>query len=432
MNRSISLAATIAAAAATALSASALRPREMPDSFPVPDRAVVATGDAANAGALVAVLYDTRGLHFTDPSAPRFLFLDREGKVALGIGGYLKGTIQYDFGGAIDDGASFDTYDIPVPNNPAQRNQFYANANHSTIFLDLVGRSARFGFYRLYMQTEFSGGSRTDYGLALRQAYLKVGYVTAGLANSTFVDAEAGTPGIDDQGPAGEVSQKNILANYAPRFSDHISGAIGIEMPSVSYTNSTSTEKINQRVPDIPAYVQYEWGGGTSHVRLSGLLRNLSYRDLATARNRFVTGWAVQLSGIAHLTKDFYVYYQGAYGHGYAAYVNDLKDNGFDLAYSETEGKMIAPAMSNYEFGARYDLTSNCFMTLAYSEARTYKQGYRGGDTYKSGRYLAVNAFYKPFPDLTVGAEYLYGRRKNYSGETGRANRIMALLQYTF
>lgn len=433
MNRPIIYAALVAAAATVSvLSASAMKPRELPDSFLVPERAVVATGDAANAGPLVAVLYDTRNLHFTDPSAPRFLFLDREGKVALGIGGYVKGTMQYDFGGAIDDGASFDTYDIPVPNNPAQRNQFYANANHSTIFLDLVGRSSRFGFYQVYAQTEFSGGSRTDYGLSLKQAYLRVGYVTAGLANSTFTDGEAGTPGIDDQGPSGEVSQKNVLVRYAPHFNSHFSGAIGVEMPAATYTTNTSTAKINQRIPDLPAYIQYEWGGGNSHIRLSGLLRNLSYRDLATARNHFVTGWSVQLSGIAHLTKDFYVYYQGAYGHGYAAYVNDLKDNGFDLIYSTTEGKMKAPAMSNYEFGARYDVTPNCFMTLAYSEARTFKQSYLGSDTYKSGRYLAVNAFYSPVSDLTVGVEYLYGRRKDYSGETGRANRIMALLQYNF
>ncbi|MDE6322594.1 MAG: hypothetical protein K2L85_00560, partial [Paramuribaculum sp.] len=111
----------------------ALKPREMPDTFLIPERAVIATGSPEHAGALVAILYDTRDLHFTDPSSPRFLFLDREGKVALGIGGYIKGTAQYDFDGAIDDGASFITYDIPVPANPAQKEQFYGNANHSTL-----------------------------------------------------------------------------------------------------------------------------------------------------------------------------------------------------------------------------------------------------------------------------------------------------------
>ena len=416
----------------SSLHAVALHPREMPDSFPIPQRAVVATGDPEQAGALVAVLYDTHDLHYADPSAPRFLFFDRKGKVALGIGGYIKGTMQYDFGGAIDDGASFTTYDIPVPNNPAQREQFFANANHSTIFLQLVGRSEKFGYYQVYARTQFTGGGSTGYGLQLKQAYLKVGYVTAGLANSTFVDGGAGTPGIDDQGPAGEMSRKNVLVRYVPRFSDHFSGGIGVEMPSVTETLSESTQKINQRVPDIPVYVQYEWGGGNSHIRLSGLLRNLSYRDLATQKNRFATGWAVQLSGMAKLTRNFLVYCQGAYGHGYGAYINDLGGQGYDLVYSSENGKMKAPAMSNYEFGARYDFTSSLFATLSYSEARTYKQWQLPADSYRSGRYLGVNAFYNIVPDLTVGVQYLYGRRKNYSGETGRANRIMAMLQYNF
>ena len=77
----------------SSLHAVALHPREMPDSFPIPQRAVVATGDPEQAGALVAVLYDTHDLHYADPSAPRFLFFDRKGKVALGIGGYIKGTM---------------------------------------------------------------------------------------------------------------------------------------------------------------------------------------------------------------------------------------------------------------------------------------------------------------------------------------------------
>ncbi|MDE5686049.1 MAG: hypothetical protein K2I26_05770, partial [Paramuribaculum sp.] len=137
------LSVIILLAAFFAIPASALKPREMPDTFLIPERAVIATGSPEQAGALVAILYDTHDLHFADPSSPRFLFLDREGKVALGIGGYIKGTAQYDFNGAIDDGASFVTYDIPVPANPAQREQFYGNANHSTLFLQLVGRSSR-------------------------------------------------------------------------------------------------------------------------------------------------------------------------------------------------------------------------------------------------------------------------------------------------
>lgn len=426
------LSAVTAAVIGSSFQASALKPKEYPDTFLIPSRAIIATGDPSNAGKLVAVLYDTSDLHFNDPSAPRFLFLDRKGKVALGIGGYIKGTVQYDFNGAIDDGASFTTYDIPVPANPALKNQFFANASHSTLFLQLAGKSDKFGIYQVYIQTNFTGDSPSGYGLKLKQAYLKVGYVTAGLANSTFVDGAAGTPGVDDQGPAGELGKKNMLVRYAPRFSDHFSGAIGVEMPSTDMTYSATTEKINQRFPDIPAYIQYEWGDGNSHVRLSGLFRNMSYRDLAAQRNKFCAGWAVQLSGMAALTKRFTLFYQGAYGKGYAAYINDLGGTGFDLVHSTAEGRMEAPKTANWEIGARFNASSKVFLSAVYSQAHTMDLAYLGPDTYHHAQYVGVNGFWNIVPDLRLGVEYLWGSRKNYSGEHGHANRIEAMLQFNF
>ncbi len=415
----------------TALNVMALKPKEYPDSFLIPERAVIATGDASKSGKLVAILYDTSDLHFTDPSAPRFLFLDRKGKVALGIGGYLKGTVQYDFDGSVD-GSGFNTFDIAVPNDPARRSQFFADASHSVIFLQMVGHSDKIGYYQVYLQTSFTGDGPTGYGLKMKQAYVKVGYVTLGLANSTFVDGAAGTPVVETQGPTGEMSRKNVLLRYAPRFSDHFSAAVGVEMPSVSMTNNTTNEKINPRVPDIPVYLQYEWGGGDSHIRLSGLLRNLSYRDLTEQKNRMVTGWAVQLSGLASVFKGFTLFYQGAYGKGYGAYINDLGGNGLDLAFSETPGRMEAVRASNFEVGARYNVTPKLFMSAVYSQANTYGVGHLGADTYRYARYLGVNGFYEVIPDLTVGLQYVRGMRKDYSGESGHANRIMASLQFNF
>ncbi len=35
--------------------------------------------------------------------SPRFVLTDRKGRFALGIGGYVKATAEYDFGGISDD-----------------------------------------------------------------------------------------------------------------------------------------------------------------------------------------------------------------------------------------------------------------------------------------------------------------------------------------
>lgn len=430
MNRFNTLLASLALLC-SAIPASALEPKEYQDQD-MPERVVILTGDSSHSRHLVAYLYDASDLHFSDPSAPRFLFLDRQGRVALGIGGYIKGSMLYDFDGAIDDGAYFIPHDIPVPQDPAQRSQFFGTANKSTLLLQLVGRSERFGYYQFYVQTDFTGSGKKKYGLRLRQAYMKMGYLLAGLASSTFVDGSAGTPTVEDQGPAGELSCKNVQVRYAPRFNKHFSGAIAIEVPDASYTLTDQTKKINQRVPDIPMYVQYEWGEGASHVRLSGILRNLSYRDILANKNRIATGWAAQLSGKICFTPALQFYFQGGIGAGYGQYVNDTQGFNFDLVPSSTVGKLKAQSMTNFELGLRYNVTKKFFMAAVYSQARLLSQGQLADDQYRYGQYLGVSGFYDIIPDLRFGMEYLRGQRSNFNHERAHANRITCMLQYSF
>lgn len=418
---------------ATALMTTTIsRAEEATDTFLVPERAIIATGNADNGRHLVGVLYNPINSHFSDPSAPRFLFLDREGKVAFGIGGYVKGTMYYDFAGSVNDGPNFEVFDIPVPNDPAQRNAFGASANHSTIFLQLVGTTEHFGNYEVYIQTNFSGNGDNGYGLKLKQAYMRLGAVTVGLTRSTFVDGSAGTPTIDDQGPAGEMTGKNIMVQFRPQFTKQWSGAIAIEVPKASMTAPEGAESIRQRVPDIPLYVQYAWGGGKSHVRLSALLRNLSYRNMIEEKNKFSFGWAVQLSGLAKLSRQFTLFYQGAFGRGYGQYINDLSGNGYDLVAGSAPGEMKTPQMMNFEAGMRLDLTSKMFLSASYSQARVYDQEKMGGDAYRYGQYVSVSGFYNIVPDLRIGMEYLYGNRANLSGSHGHANRVNGMVQFSF
>ena len=69
---------------------------------------------------------------------------DRKGRFALGIGGYVKATAEYDFGGISDD---VDFYPSMIPNGGQNyvRNQFQMDATTSTIFLKLVGRTKHLG-----------------------------------------------------------------------------------------------------------------------------------------------------------------------------------------------------------------------------------------------------------------------------------------------
>ena len=381
---------------------------------------------------VIRKMYEANGEHFQDPRAPRFLFMDRKGKVALGIGGYVKGTMSVDMGG-ISDNLDFVTADIPAPSQPDMRNQFQMDASTSRLFLKLVGDNTAVGDFTVYVETDFRGKDGHQYDLRLRQAYIRLGNFLFGKTRSTFADGAAGPPTIDFEGPSGSVSKKNTMIQYRQQIDKHWSFAASIESPSESYTVvQEQSEAINQRIPDIPAYLQYQWDGGRSHIRLSGLFRALSYRNLVSAENKYAIGWAAQLSGMIAFSPRITFYYQAAYGRGYADYLNDLDGSGYDLIPDGDDGRLTAPYALGIVSGLQYNICKNFFVSASFSQCRLYDQASLDGSAYKYGQYVVANAFYSPFSNCQVGLEYLYGNRHNFDRTSGDAHRINAMIQYNF
>lgn len=381
---------------------------------------------------VIKAMYEANGKHFQDPRAPRFLFMDRKGKVALGIGGYVKGTVSVDMDG-ISDNLDFVTADIPAPKQPDMRNQFLMDASTSRLFLKLVGANTAIGNFTVYVETDFRNKNGHQYDLRLRQAYIRLGNLLFGRARSTFADGAAGPPTIDFEGPSGSVSKKNTMIQYKQQIDKNWSFAASIESPSESYTvKKEQSEAIKQRMPDIPAYLQYQWDEGESHIRLSGLFRALSYRNLVTAENKYAIGWAAQLSGMIAFTPRITFYYQAAYGKGYADYLNDLGGSGYDLIPDGDGGKLTAPYALGIVGGLQYNICKNFFVSASYSQCRLYDQASLSDSAYKYGQYVVANAFYTPFNNCQVGIEFLYGNRHNHDGESGNAHRLNAMIQYNF
>ncbi len=67
--------------------------------------------------------------------------------------------------------------------------------------------------------------------------------------------------------------------------------AASVEIPSTSTAVDSSKDAmvISNYVPDFAAFAQYEWAPG-QHIRLSGILRTLPYRNLIQAENHTVMG----------------------------------------------------------------------------------------------------------------------------------------------
>ncbi len=222
-----------------------------------------------------------------------------------------------------------------------------------------------------------------------------------------------------------------MLFRYTTKSFKGFSGAISIENPSASYSTTDEAEAISQRVPDIPVYLQYAWNS-ESHVRVSAIYRNLSYRDLRTEKNHLKTGWGIHLSSVGDIVGGLSYFGHVAYGKGIAQYINDLSGNGYDLVPTSTPGELHAPDALAWTGGLAYHFTPKFFMTVNYSMARVYDCADLGGDSYHYGQYGTINGFYNLTNDFSVGAECLIGHRTNYDGTRGHANRFEVMMQYNF
>ncbi len=82
--------------------------------------------------------------------------------------------------------------------------------------------------------------------------------------------------------------------------------------------------------------------------------------------------------------------------------------------------------------GFQYEFSPKAFIASSYSQARLYGQHSLGSDAYRYGQYVSMSGFYNIVPDLQIGLEYLYGNRADINHVHNHANRINAMLKFSF
>ena len=99
---------------------------------------------------------------------------------------------------------------------------------------------------------------------------------------------------------------------------------------------------------------------------------------------------------------------------------------------SDEPGRLQAPHSLSLTGTVQLNVTKDLSVSGTYSFNRLYNQSETGGLAYRRASYVAVNAFYTCFEDMQVGVEYLHGARHNMDGDHGSANRIIAMVKYSF
>lgn len=415
--------------------------------LPVVAQSHPARNDEEKVSSSLFVQGDTLGMHealrqnmpqaYNVPGLPRFAIFGKEGKFYLGIGGQVKVTAGYDLGDVIDDPNCFTTSALPMNGAPGNGGKFQISAQQSSLFVNMVALPGTANQIGAYVSVNFMGES---YAPSIVQAYLKYRGITAGYAFSLFSDMAAAPPTIDYEGPNAFTALPHTVLYYEKPFGrkKEWKAGVGVEQPANSFTLATKTLSVNQRVPDIPAYIQYSWNNGKGWLRFSAMLRNLYYRDLITAHNVDRIGWGVKASGSTPIVGNLTAYYQAVYGKGISSYIQDLNGMGMDLMPSATDLGKLNPIKAWGAYGGlQYNFSKSVFCSATYSHVRTYVPRYAGtdspwGEQYRYAQYVVANVFWNINSLIQTGVEYLYGRRVNYNGDQSHDNRIQAMLSLNF
>ena len=373
---------------------------------------------------------------FQQPHNPQFIFTSPNNKFMLGLGATVTLRTSYDFMGAVGN-IDFVPYDIPMTKSYANRQRVMMDASTSRIFLKGIINTESLGRIVAYTDIDFRGGEEFSYIPRLRSAYIQMMGFTVGRDVSTFCDLMAAPQTIDFEGPNAYNYRFTEMIRWEHTCWDkHITFGVAAEVPTVNATYGEHFSAIYQRVPDGIAYLQYAWGENrTSHIRASGVIRDMYLHDNRLGENTTQLGWGVQLSGHIEVGKWVDLYMNGVYGRGITPYINDLMGTPYDFTYDPNDPTRLQTLpMWGWQAAAQLNIMPNRFwLAGGYSEVHLEKHnGALSDNQYSRGHYIFANAFYNVTRNFTVAAEYLHGGRVNVSDAKGDANRISIMAQYRF
>lgn len=390
----------------------------------------VLLNDKADASEVEKTLKENAPQAPNDNGLPRFAIVGKDKQFYLGIGAQFLGEGAFTWGDNISANPLF-TPSTLTPAKPGNGGNTQFAWQTSSIYMNFVAMPGTDNQIGLFFKGNFMGNNNS---FGVFHFYAKYRGLTAGYTTSAFTDGAAEPMTIDFEGPNGYPFINLFTAYWQQNFTKNFSGAIGLDAPTASFTAGNSTEYVSQRIPAIPLYLQYAWNDGGSHIRLSGLIRPMQYRNLVDNKNKSVTGGGIQISGMTGIAGGLSANFNAAYGKGIGTYLQDDNGLGMDAVATKTPGKMEAVKTFGITGGLSYAFTSKVSTNLTYSHLvnKLPDNAVVPDNQYRYGDYVAANVIWNVNKFISAGIEYDYGHRKDFNGTGLHANRIQCQLGVTF
>jgi hypothetical protein len=227
-------------------------------------------------------------------------------------------------------------------------------------------------------------------------------------------------------GPNGMVFFRNLQFRWMPIRGDSRL-TFAIERPGASADGGVYADRIElQNVKpkfDMPDFSwQARLGRHWGYVQLAGIFRKISWVDLSatTARNLSgdAFGWGLNLTSNVKFTAKDTGRFAVVYGPGVENYMNDAPvdvgiKNNFANTVTPIKGVTL-PVLGVVSF-LDHNWSDRFSTAAGYSMVNIENSNAQKPSDYHQGHYALANLLYHPVPKVTVGGEFQFGRRVNFS-----------------
>lgn len=348
---------------------------------------------------------------------------------ALKVGGYVKMAI-IDTKDPLGSRDRFVTASIPVgqPAVDDGAGEFSVTARQSRLNTELRSRTSK-GTVRVFMEGDFAGDGDT---YRLRHAFGQFGHFLAGKTYSTFVDSAWQPEEVDFEGINGRINVRQAQVRYFPRIGSNANLLVGLEDPAPDVTGGVGISEY----PDVVVSWRQVWRDRW-HIRPSVLVRRIKARwNLDPGVSDTATGWGVSFSGKAALgawdSRDNLLF-QLNYGDGFGRYVRDLQfEGGQDAVFDPVTGKLETLESFAGYIAYQHWWQERLRSTLILSWVNVDNLDFQDDSAYNETQRAALNLIFSPVPRVDLGAEVLWGERKNKNDESATARQIQLSAKYRF
>ena len=260
----------------------------------------------------------------------------------------------------------------------------------------------------------------------LRHAYGELGQFGAGQTWSPFMDIDVFPNSLEYWGPNGMVFFRNVQIRWMPLRSSKGRITFALERPGASADQGVYSDRIELQgvkprfnLPDFSwqARMIREWG----YLQLAGIVRKIGWVDTNNAvpdLGGHAVGWGLNLSSNLNLGKKDIAKLEVVYGAGVENYMNDAPvdigiKNNFGNATTPVKGVAL-PLLGIVSF-LDHNWSQHFSSSIGYSMLNIENSNAQNPSDFHQGHYALTNLLYHPIPKVTIGGEFQFGRRVNFS-----------------